>query len=76
MRRFLPLIIGVFVTLLAGCVDKKDLCAQAAVGVLSEEQRRDTYKKLGIKQPYSVGTAYSGEKNRRRIDRYCEFYKN
>ena len=75
MRRSLPLLIGVAVTMLAGCVDKREVCAQANVGNLSDKQLKETYQKLGIEKPYSVGSRYSRKTNGARIFRYCEFYK-
>ena len=32
MRRFLPLLIGITVTLLAGCESKREICARYAAG--------------------------------------------
>ena len=45
MRRFLPLLIGVTVTLLAGCQSKRDICAKWSGGVMSPVEAQ---KALGV----------------------------
>ncbi|WP_415399814.1 hypothetical protein [Synechococcus sp. W4D4] len=82
MRRFLPLLIGVALMMLTGCVDKRELCAQANVGNLSDDEVEEIYEKLGIKKPYSattilrLQTEQTRQTNELRIERYCEFHKN
>ena len=78
MRRSLPLLIGVIVTLLAGCADKRELCAQfnatGGLGGISTKDLKQTYKDLGIKQPYAKGES-SYRINHYTVRDYCDFYK-
>ena len=60
MQRFLPLLIGVTVTLLAGCVDKREVCATAMSGATKDFNK--VRKQLGIGEEASVW-------------KYCEYYK-
>ena len=61
MRRFLPLVIGVTVMLLAGCESKREICAKAMSGEYRNHYK--VAKKLGIK-------------NAQNVWKYCEYYKN
>ena len=71
MRRSLQLLIGVTVTLLAGCADKRELCAQVSVRDLSAEEVISYYKRLGIKKT----PAKSRQANMRDISYYCQYYR-
>jgi len=73
MTRLIPLLIAV--TLLTGCIDKREVCAQASAGGLSDEELRQAYKDLGIKKPYRSGSPYSTQINRNVIRNYCEYYR-
>jgi hypothetical protein len=75
MRRFLPLLIGATMTLLVGCVNKRELCAQASVANPSDTEQQKIYKDLGIKEPYDMGV-YRRRINRERIWKYCQYYRN
>ena len=55
MRRFLPLLIGVSVTLLAGCETRKEICARAD----SENMDAlEAMKKLGIENGLHIYCQY------------------
>lgn len=60
MRRFLPLLIGVIVTLLAGCESKREICAKTAAGEYTDFW--EVSKKLGIGKDADVWE-------------YCEYFK-
>ena len=76
MRRSLPLLIGMTLALLAGCADKRELCAQfnatGGLGGISEKGLKQIYKDLGIKQPYRKGEYRI---NHYTVRGYCDFYK-
>ena len=63
MRRFLPLLIGVTVTLLAGCESKREICARAAATPSRLLDRQALKRKLGIPQSSNAWE-------------YCKYYKN
>lgn len=65
MRRFLPLLIGITVTLLAGCESKREICARYAAGEIGWI---DAAKDLGLTRGK---WAMSYE-----VNRYCEYYKS
>lgn len=77
MRRLLPLLIGVTMTLLAGCADKREICtkfnATGAVGATKTKYLEKTYKDLGISYLYEKERGFRS--NYAGIDAYCEFYK-
>ena len=60
MRRSLPLVIGITVMLLAGCVDKREVCAKAMSGETRDFNK--VRRQLGLKG--------GGE-----VWKYCEYYK-
>ena len=63
MRRFLPLLIGVIVTLVAGCESKREICARYAAAPIDLVDFQALNKKLGIPNNASAR-------------KYCEYYKN
>ena len=71
MRR--ALLIFPIAAALAGCVNKKEECAQYAAGKdFSEKGIQKTYKRLGIKKPWENEVSL----NMASINGYCSFYKN